>query len=199
PYHCRAEGESCSQRTVETGLFQQPVKGDFPRDAGFWSERVQQAVTAAERELSERTDGEVSTFAAAGWWREDVDLHPANRATFGGGATEPPAPMERKNILEEIGTRHLGLAPRIERLMQAHRRYADKTGDVFFLVRTACNVGMRLIKSGDDSECRARGMQAVTLARLAFEYDPVNVFAWSPGQSPEQAEDSQTALRVIHW
>ncbi|MCA3444434.1 MAG: hypothetical protein INF52_13855 [Rhodobacter sp.] len=155
------------------------LKGDFPRGAGFWSERVQQAVTAAERELSERTDGEVSTFAAAGWWRKDVDLYPASRTMFGGGAAEPPAPGERKSILQEIGTRHLGLAPRIERLMQAHRRYADKTGDVFFLVRTACNVGMRLIKSGDDSECRARGLQAVSLARLAFEYDPVNVFAWS--------------------
>jgi tetratricopeptide (TPR) repeat protein len=155
------------------------LEGDFPRDPVFWSEHVQQAVTAAERELSERTDGEVSTFAAAAWWRKDVDLHPASRATAGGGAAEPPAPGERKDILQEIGTRHLGLAPRIERLVQAHRRYADTTGDVFYLVRTACNVGMRLIESGDDSERRVRGLQAVALARLAFEYDPVNVFAWS--------------------
>lgn len=155
------------------------LEGDFPRDAGFWSEHVQQAVTAAERELSERTRGEVTTFPAAGWWREDVDLHPASRATAGGGATEPPAREEHEHILQDIGTRHLGLAPRIERLMQAHRRYADTTGDVFYLVRTACNVGRRLIKSGDDPERQARGLQAVSLARLAFEYDPVNVFAWS--------------------
>lgn len=155
------------------------LEGDFPRDAGFWSEHVQQAVTATERELSERTRGEVMTFTAAGWWREDVDLHPASRATAGGGASEPPAREDRERILEDIGTRHVGLAPRIERLMQAHRRYADTTGDVFYLVRTACNVGMRLIKSGDDSERQARGSQAVSLAKLAFEYDPVNVFAWS--------------------
>jgi hypothetical protein len=32
PYHCRAEGESCSQRTVETGLFQQPVKSSGRSD-----------------------------------------------------------------------------------------------------------------------------------------------------------------------
>jgi tetratricopeptide (TPR) repeat protein len=63
--------------------------------------------------------------------------------------------------------------------MQAHRRYADITGDVYYLVRTASNVGMRLIQSGDDSECRARGLQAVALARLAFEYDPVHAPAWS--------------------
>lgn len=155
------------------------LEGDFPRDAGFWSEHVQQAVTAAERELSERTRGEVTTFPAAGWWREDVDLHPASRATAGGGAYDPPAREERERILREIDTRHVGLAPRIDRLMQSHRLYADTTGDVFYLVRTACNVGMRLIKSGDDSERQARGLQAVSLARLAFEYDPVNVFAWS--------------------
>lgn len=155
------------------------LEGDFPRDAGFWSEHVQQAVTAAERELFERTHGAVATFPAADWWREDVDLHPASRATAGGGASEPPEREDRERILEDIGTPHVGLAPRIERLMQAHRRYADTTGDVFYLVRTACNVGMRLIKSGDDSERQARGLQAVSLARLAFEYDPVNVFAWS--------------------
>lgn len=155
------------------------LEGDFPRDAGFWSEHVQQAVTAAERELSERTRREVTTFPAAGWWREDVDLHPASRATAGGGAYDPPAREEHERILREIGTRHFGLAPRIDRLMQSHRLYADTTGDVFYLVRTACNVGMRLIKSGDDSERQARGLQAVSLARLAFEYDPVNVFAWS--------------------
>ena len=43
------------------------LEGDFPRDAGFWTEHVQQAVNAAERELSERTHGGTETFPAAGW------------------------------------------------------------------------------------------------------------------------------------
>jgi tetratricopeptide (TPR) repeat protein len=155
------------------------LEGDFPRDAGFWTEHVQQAVTSAERELSERTNRQTTTFPAAAWWRDDVDLHPDNRKPVGGGATEPPAREDLEAILREIKGLHTALAPRIDRLFQAHRRYADSTGDVFYLVRTACNIGMRLIQNGHASERQARGMQAVSLARLAFEYDPTNVFAWS--------------------
>lgn len=155
------------------------LEGDFPRDPMFWSEHVQQAVTATERELAERTSGEVTTFPAAGWWRKDVDLNPASRATAGSQSINPVPMHVWKPVLKAVEGKHQLVANRIELLMNAQKRYADATGDVFFLVRTACNFGMKLIRNGDDSERQARGLQAVSLARLAFEYDPVNVFAWS--------------------
>lgn len=155
------------------------LEGDFPRDAGFWAEHVQAAVTAAERELSERTHKGETTFPIAGWWRQDVDLHPEDRAVPSIGPTKPPVREEREAVLREIGRPLPGLARRIDDLMKRHKRYADHTGDVFYLVRTACNIGMRLLENGSRDERAERGELAVSLASMAFEYDPVNPFAWS--------------------
>lgn len=155
------------------------MKGDFPHHADYWADHVLRAVTAAERELFERTQGAVKTFPAAGWWREDVDLHPSSRVMAGGGAAEPPAKDAREHILKHIGDPFAGLAPQIERLIQSHRRYADTTGDVFFIVRTASNVGMRLIEKGGEAERQLRGERAFSLAVLALEYDSSHAPAWS--------------------
>ena len=175
------------------------LEGDFPRDAGFWMGHVQQAVTAAERELSERTRGVRDTFPAAAWWREDVDLAPTDRSPVGRGSTEPPAREERERVLRDIGHKYVGLAPRVDVLMRGHQRYADNTGDVFYLVRTACNVGMNLINKGEASECQARGAHAVSLARLAFEYDPTNVFAWSLMRDALAAAGRVSDAELVGW
>jgi tetratricopeptide (TPR) repeat protein len=155
------------------------IEADFPRTVSFWTGRVQLAVTAAERELSERTQGQEQTFPLAAWWREDVDLHRRDRSLPKGIAVEPPAREDREILLRGIAEQYSRIESRLDRLMARHRAYADKTGDVFYLVRTACNVGMRLIHHGHESERRVRGARAVSLAALAFEYDPANVFAWS--------------------
>jgi tetratricopeptide (TPR) repeat protein len=154
------------------------VKGDFPRTSQFWTEHVQLAVTAAERELSERS-GKTTTFPLAGWWREDVDLHPQQRALIGRRVLQPVALEEWKPLLESLRSPYPSIASKLDHLMAAQRRYADFTGDVFYLVRTACNFGMRLLKTGDVGEARKRGAHAARLASLAFEYDAQNAFAWS--------------------
>ena len=80
-----------------------------------------------------------------------------------------------------------------------HRRYADATGDVFYLVRTACNVGMRLIENGPSSELAARGETAVRLASLAFDYDPANVFAWSLLRDALVAAGRSADAELVGW
>lgn len=155
------------------------LEGDFPRDAAFWPDRVQHAVIAAERELSERTNKEETTFPMAAWWRVDVDLHPQSHNLDSGDRADPPESHVRESILSDIGDAITGLTPRIGNLMKGHQRYADATGDVFYLVRTACNIGMRLLNNGAARERVERGKLAVSLAALAFEYDPDNAYAWS--------------------
>lgn len=175
------------------------LEGDFPRDAGFWTDRVQAAITAAERELSERTKGAETTFPIAAWWREDVDIHPGDHSLRGAGANEPPAREAREAILRDIGGALTNVAPRIDTLMKGHRRYADTTGDVFYLVRTACNIGMRLLENGPQVEKAERGALAASLANLAFDYDPVNVFAWSLMRDALAAAGRIADAELVGW
>lgn len=175
------------------------LEGDFPRDAGFWADHVQAALIAAERELFERTNGRETTFPIAAWWRQDVDLHPTQPAPTRADAAEPPARGQHEAILRDITRPLTGLAPRIQTLMSGHRQYADLTGDVFFLVRTACNVGMRLIQAGSPEERSARGELAIFLASLAFEYDPVNVYAWSLLRDALVAAGRLADAELVGW
>jgi len=146
-----------------------------------------------------RTKGQQETFPAAAWWREDVELSPMDRTPIGHGTAEPPPREEREAVLRDIGHRYAGLAPKVDLLMRHHRRYADTTGDVFYLVRTACNVGMRLLRSGIASETKDRGNLAVSLARLAFEYDPANVYAWSLMRDALAAAGRLSDAELIGW
>ena len=175
------------------------LEGDFPRDAGFWTDRVQAAITATERELLERTKGTETTFPIARWWREDVDIHPGDQSLRGAGTNEPPAREAHEAILRDIGDALTKLAPRIDTLMKGHRRYADTTGDVFYLVRTACNIGMRLLENGPQAEKVERGALAASLATLAFDYDPVNVFAWSLMRDALAAAGRIVDAELVGW
>ncbi|HXQ68789.1 MAG TPA: hypothetical protein VN980_19645, partial [Alphaproteobacteria bacterium] len=154
------------------------LEGDFPRQADFWPPRVEAAVAAMEQEISERSSHQRKTFSAASWWREDVAVGTVPRRRRD-PIIEPPPRENREEVLRRVGDSFATIEGMIDRLMADHQRYADSTGDVFYLVRTACNVGMRLIERGPATEHTTRGETAVQLARLAFDYDPTNVHAWA--------------------
>ncbi len=176
------------------------LEGDFPRDAGFWTDRVQAAITAAERELSERTRGAETTFPVAAWWREDVDIHPNERAVSRTIFSTEPVPMsEWQPVLNSVEQPLDQIRTPIETIMRRQQRYADVSGDVFYLVRTACNFGMRLIEKGAPDERGERGALAVSLATLAFDYDPVNVFAWSLMRDALAAAGRIADAELVGW
>ncbi|WP_349369167.1 hypothetical protein [Salinarimonas sp.] len=178
------------------------VENAYPRSDDFWRERVSRVIAATEGEIRQRTEGAEETFPAAAGWREDLDL-PAGeggvRQLRGGGALEPPAAHDRQAILDRVGQPLSSVSSDIETLMRGHRRYADRTGDVFYLVRTACNIGMNLLRKDPGPERAARGAQAVALARLAFEYDPRNVYAWALLRDGLEHAGRLTAAERIGW
>ena len=97
--------------------------------------------------------------------REDVEAAKGARPRNPGAAELEPPPRElRERLLADIsaGLPFSTLEPRLNALMQRHERYATRTGDTFYLVRTACNIGMRLLRGGDTPERRAakRGARA---------------------------------------
>ncbi|MFD2249553.1 hypothetical protein FHS82_004003 [Pseudochelatococcus lubricantis] len=176
------------------------LEGDFPRDAGFWTDRVQAAITATERELSERTRGAETTFPVAAWWREDVDIHPDERAVSRTIFSTESVPMsEWQLVLNSVDQPLDQIRTPIETIMRRQQRYADVSGDVFYLVRTACNFGMRLIEKGPPDERVERGALAVFLATLAFDYDPVNVFAWSLMRDALAAAGRIADAELVGW
>lgn len=176
------------------------LKGVFPRDTGFWTDRVQAAITAAESELSELTKGAETTFPVAAWWRKDVDIHLDARTAARNIFLAEPVPMnEWQPVLRSIAQPLDQIKTRIETIMNRQRRYADVSGDVFYLVRTACNFGMRLIKKGSEDERVERGKLAVSLATLAFDYDPENVYAWSLMRDALAASGRIADAELVGW
>ncbi|NVO13555.1 MAG: hypothetical protein HXX10_05905 [Rhodoplanes sp.] len=159
------------------------LEGDYPHGPGFWPPRVEATVAAMEQELFERTQktgAPRKTFPAAAWWREDVEIVTRSRSPHELSRSVQPPPRERlEELLRRIGEPFAKAKPALDVLIGGHRRYADATGDVFYLVRTACNVGMRLIEKAPAGEREVRGEAAVRLAALAFAYSPTDAFAWS--------------------
>ena len=176
----------------------QLLEGDFPRSADFWEGRVEAAITATERETSERTHHVRRTFDAAAWWREDVQLGQMSHKPS--GASAQPLPLQRTtDVIRSISRPYKSIKNQIDRLIRDQKRYADVTGDVFFLVRTACNVGMRLIQKAPIGETQERGEAALRLAQLAFAYDPANVFAWSLYRDALAAANRLEDAELVGW
>jgi tetratricopeptide (TPR) repeat protein len=156
------------------------LEGDYPHNPDFWPPRVERVVKGLENELFERTKSRGTSFPAAGWWRENVDIGETKRqrAAKPDDVAGPPLKLV-KDLLAKIDEPFVKLSADLNRLIDAHRRYADLTGDVFYLVRTACNVGMQLLRRSPADERRMRGEKAIELAELSLNYDPSNVYAWA--------------------
>ena len=169
------------------------IEAAYPRAPDYWPDLVQDTIAAHPE-----------SFPAAVWWRELADLpglrqgekqKPSARQR----AVQPPSPLGRLQILTDANLPLQALAPRIDVLMQAHRRYADHTGDTHYIVHTACDIGMRLIKKPPPAERIARGTGAAALGRNALRYAPHNPFAWALWRDGLAAAGSFAAAETIGW
>ena len=77
-----------------------------------------------------------------------------------------------------------------EQLLDEQRRYAEATGDVYFVVRTACNFASRIRKADPG--------RAVQWTELARQFDPWNPHTWNEGtEALRSAGRSQDAVRLV--
>lgn len=113
---------------------------------------------------------------------------------------EPPPRELHEALLAEISAERpfSAIEPRLNMLMHRHESYATRTGDTFYLVRTACNVGMRLVRSGGDVPER-RAAKARELARLALHFEGSNIYAWALWADALAAEGCLEAAELIEW
>jgi hypothetical protein len=175
------------------------LEGAFPRDPTFWSDLVARVIASVEEEIARQTNNARKTFDAAGWWREDVEAVPGARPEPRAAELEPPPREMLQSVLADIEAEKpfSGIGPRLQALIAGHERYATRTGDTFYLVRTACNIGMRLLRGGDAPERRAA--KARELARLALRFEGANVFAWSLWRDALAAEGNLEAAELVGW
>lgn len=179
------------------------IESAYPRTPMYWPPLVADVIAATEEYLAQETERGPVSFPAAAWWREELELpvvRPGQRPPPSGRKRpiEPPPREMREAVLRDAASAIAGLRPRVERLLTAHRRYADATGDTYFLVRTACNVGMRLLREMP-AERAARGAVATTLAREALDYAPGHVFAWALWRDALAAQGALDAAEQVGW
>lgn len=198
--------EAMCHALARWAIRQRPAKAEFlarwdeiqefyPRALDFWPPLVADVVAAVMAELKH-------SFAAARWWLEDVEEpepDPRKRqAEVPWRSVRLPARTEHEGILDDIAQPLAALRPRIDALMTGHRRYADSTGDVYYLVRTACKVGSRLLDA-NPAERAERGRVAVDLAKIALDYDPTNHFAWALWRDALAAGGATLAAESVGW
>jgi tetratricopeptide (TPR) repeat protein len=181
------------QGLARWAAYREPSTHDFMREwrtleeeyafgPAFWPTPVEDVISSLEEEIQEKAQEagtKAETFLAAAWWREDLGMATREVGPKRPRARELPAKERHLAIIKRLSEPFQAISSTIDRLIDDHRQYADTSGDVYYLIRTACNIGMRLREKGKADEKRTRGEMATRLARIAFEYDPVNVFAWS--------------------
>lgn len=171
------------------------LEGDFPRSPVYWQTHVEAVIAAAEHELREETGNNSATFPAAQWWRNDVDVGQIPTTL----PKEPPAREQRERILHRIGLPVGQIKSEIMALVAGHKAYANVTGDVFYAVRTACNIGMRLLQNSAVDEQLERGQIAADLAQTAMDYQPGNEFAWSLYRDALAVQGRLLDAELVGW
>ena len=175
------------------------LEGAFPRDPTFWTDLVARVIASVEEEIARQTKNARKTFDAAEWWLEDVEAVQGAHIEPRAAELEPPPRELHEALLADIsnGRSFNTFESRLNALMQRHERYATRTGDTFYLVRTACNIGMRLLRGGNAPEkCAAK---ARDLARLALRFEGANVYAWALWRNALAAEGHLEAAELIGW
>lgn len=175
------------------------LEGAFPRDPKFWTDLVARVIAAVEEEVAHQSNNSRKTFDAAEWWREDVEAIKNEHIEPRQGNLAPPPRDLLVSLLADIAANKPFrlVEPRLRALIKGHENYASRTGDTFHVVRTTCNVGMRLLRGGDAPERRAS--IAGELARFAISFESANVYAWALWRDALAANGHLEAAELLGW
>ncbi|MHB1591099.1 MAG: hypothetical protein ACYCTW_06155 [Sulfuricella sp.] len=107
------------------------------------------------------------------------------------GFLAPPDMTERNALLARLKTDSAGTRAALVALLDRHRHYAQESGDSFYLVRTFCNVGDRLLDF-DTAWVRE-------LAHEAARWEPNNHHTWSLLARALEAEGDWRRAEAVYW
>lgn len=134
------------------------------------------------------------------FWTEDVGLdsfqaeRPSPRSAL---KTPPLEPVQE--LLTELDKPIRQNVAAARRLIAERKRFADLTGESYYLVRSACNLGMRLLEGGVDSERIERGKLAVEFARGALSWKPDDAVIWAVYRDGLAAQGHYEIAELVGW
>ncbi|WP_133511502.1 tetratricopeptide repeat protein [Candidatus Thiosymbion oneisti] len=107
------------------------------------------------------------------------------------GLLQSPYPDELRPLLRQLPENLAAIKSQLEAHFDQHRQYCRETGDSFYLVRTFCNLGDRLL--GPDP------IWARALAHEAARWNPQNPYAWSLLARALEAEGDWHRAQAVYW
>ncbi|MCH7710204.1 MAG: hypothetical protein IH903_01065, partial [Proteobacteria bacterium] len=143
------------------------LKGLYPRMPSYWRSALTETL---QQSSAKQIPDEIKD-----WWLQDVeakDLPIAQEAESQSVGVPILSPLSAVQSLRQRAHKPLpSIRGEIETLVGELRHYAEVTGESYYLVTTACNIGMAVIKGADDPV--GRGRFAVDLARQALAWQPL--------------------------
>jgi tetratricopeptide (TPR) repeat protein len=167
----------------------------YPQAPGHWREAL--------AETFQQKPVESMPAALQDFWKQEVDFGKRTTQTSAKTLRAPslllPPRSMLTSILDRAGGPFENLASEVTNLIAKYERFAEATGDNYFIVTSACNIGMRLIEVQDGDDPAGRGKLAVELARKAIAWQPTNVFAWALWRDGLAAQGQYDAAEAIGW
>ena len=107
------------------------------------------------------------------------------------GFLAPPHRHEFTALLRQVKDNLAGVRPQLQVFLDRHRHYCRESGDSYYLVRTFCNLGKRLL---DQDPAWAR-----ELAHEAARWDPQDHYNWSLLARALGAEGDWRRAEAVYW
>ena len=156
------------------------IKVLYPRSLKIWRERLAPLIPQYEE-----------TGAAFLPWLEKAGIKNITTSRIK-GAVSLPAYARRGNLLKRLKQKKFqDILPDIRKLITEHERYAEATGDVGYLVKTACDFSSRLLKKAPS--------YALELARTANHWQPSNPFSWSLLARALEKLYKDELAEIVYW
>ncbi len=116
---------------------------------------------------------------------------PATRSCSHGRELRPPHVDELKSLLPQIPKNLNLIRPSLQAILDRHRNYCQESGDSYYLVRTFCNLGGRLLDQ-DPTWTRE-------LAHEAARWEPGNPHPWSMLARALDREGDWRRAAAVYW
>jgi len=169
------------------------LKALYPRMPAYWR-------TALTETLHQESAKQISE-ELQDWWQQDVNAQAST------AASQPPqqpvgiprlTPLSAITALRDRATNPLStIEKEIIAIIAERERYAETTGESYYLVTTACNLGMAVIEGTDDPV--SRGRLAADLARKALAWQSANVYAWALWRDALAKQGAVDAAELVGW
>ncbi|HYG25440.1 MAG TPA: hypothetical protein VD906_00880 [Caulobacteraceae bacterium] len=184
------ERDAPPERTWMTGLArwaesQRPTAREFafewrglralyPHTPAYWRDLLQDTL---DQHSIERLPAEIRNV-----WQNDLGWTASAGEKTGRRRVKPIPTPPIKDVKDLERQLHLPLAniqAELQRVFAERTRYAEATGEDYFLVTTICNLGQQLLSKSPVGEEARRGQLMQKAARLALRWQPGNSYAWA--------------------